>query len=138
MIWNFSGVSLWECQRAGGSGRNSHTEELSFCCFCSVSRAPTYLWALKLATHIGNKKDKCLHVKNKVLCSGLKIKDRILSYCSFVSFSLESYLTEFLHYLKTVCSENLLSFYLRVKKPLLISFKVYLKEQDLFDWLLFL
>lgn len=73
----------------------------------SISRALAYLRALKLAAHAGNKKDTCLHVKNKVFFCGLKIKVRILSYCSV---SLESHLTEFLNWLKTLCSENLLSF----------------------------
>lgn len=62
----------------------------------SVTPALTCLRALELATHTGNKNDKLLHAKNKVLFSGLKIKDRILSDGSSVSSS-ESRLTEFLN-----------------------------------------
>lgn len=66
-------VAVPKSQRQWQNGMRN----LSFA--ASISRALAYLRALKLATHIGNKKDKCLHAKNKVLFSGLKIKDRILS-----------------------------------------------------------
>lgn len=65
--------------------------------FAASVTALAYLRAVELATQIGNNKDKLLHAKYKLLFSGLKIKDRILSFCSSVSCSLESHLTEFLN-----------------------------------------